>query len=164
MPVKLRPVVGSSPLTRGARLLWTSMLRGFGLIPAHAGSTFTTTALGVIAGAHPRSRGEHYDSTRPVHRHPGSSPLTRGAPTVKRAVNAVHRLIPAHAGSTALRYVHHRGHRAHPRSRGEHGSRVNPLAVIMGSSPLTRGAPIAWGALFCFLGLIPAHAGSTSYR
>ena len=71
-----------------------------GLIPAHTGSTPTTTANKVGQGAHPRSRGEHPERRACCDLIPGSSPLTRGA----RAAE-VHRdhsagLIPAHAGST----------------------------------------------------------------
>ena len=50
---------------------------------------------------------------------------------------------------------------AHPRSRGEHFVGVGGADDDAGSSPLTRGAPMAGLAPACLLGLIPAHAGST---
>ena len=71
-------------------------------------------------------------------------------------------LIPAHAGSTWF-YVDAPGLlRAHPRSRGEHDLRMPFTYGAAGSSPLTRGAPWSQITLTLGVGLIPAHAGSTS--
>ena len=50
---------------------------------------------------------------------------------------------------------------AHPRSRGENGTRSDLAYVIEGSSPLTRGKPPLDGEMGEVLGLIPAHAGKT---
>ena len=52
--------------------------------------------------------------------------------------------------------------RAHPRSRGEHGTFGELRGYKPGSSPLTRGAPITRIDDDVVHGLIPAHAGSTS--
>ena len=48
---------GSSPLTRGRRLLRGRSGQGCGLIPAHAGSTLRSPTGGGACRAHPRSRG-----------------------------------------------------------------------------------------------------------
>ena len=91
---------GSSPLTRGALLSSPIPRRMPGLIPAHAGSTMISWRVGVLIGAHPRSRGEHLLEEPLAGSNSGSSPLTRGAhPSVLRLV-ALPGLIPAHAGST----------------------------------------------------------------
>ena len=58
-------VVGSSPLTRGARLALAPRVKHSRLIPAYAGSTDTARYFAHRGMAHPRLRGEHY--------HPGSS-------------------------------------------------------------------------------------------
>ena len=91
----------------------------------------------------------------------GSSPLARGAPTVKNITYGATGLIPAHAGSTAAAMNGLGLSWAHPRSRGEHGVIRCGLRVPWGSSPLARGAR----ALPCRVGypggLIPARAGST---
>ena len=50
---------GSSPLTRGKLLPSTLAIGALGLIPAHAGKTWTPPLLCVEFGAHPRSRGEN---------------------------------------------------------------------------------------------------------
>ena len=91
---------GSSPLTRGKRDVGQHVTFLSGLIPAHAGKTWTWPGRNPRPTAHPRSRGENGVSP-PVRSSPiGSSPLTRGKP--QQAALAVHalRLIPAHAGKT----------------------------------------------------------------
>nr|EEI14208.1 hypothetical protein HMPREF0276_1787 [Corynebacterium accolens ATCC 49725] len=114
-----------------------------GLIPAHAGSTIAVANRPQIRRAHPRSRGEHLvpislnDST------PGSSPLTRGAPMIRRGRSGGRRLIPAHAGSTPASRAIVFWAGAHPRSRGEHRWCLCRRRLFWGSSPLTRGAPVA---------------------
>ena len=70
-------------------------------------------------------------------------------------------LIPAHAGSTRCGVLGLLRRRAHPRSRGEHSITRHTSTFSAGSSPLTRGAPIANLSDYFVFGLIPAHAGST---
>ena len=93
---------------------------------------------------------------------PGSSPLTRGkrAPRAARPLEV--RLIPAHAGKTRSMRAVSRGRRAHPRSRGENGTRVRRPHAEAGSSPLTRGKRARLSAGLTGSGLIPAHAGKTT--
>ena len=50
---------GSSPLTRGKLADQGLSLDGLGLIPAHAGKTNRGRQGSLLAGAHPRSRGEN---------------------------------------------------------------------------------------------------------
>ena len=52
-------VEGSSPHTRGARLLHARRRRAGGIIPAYAGSTAPASARSRPGGDHPRIRGEH---------------------------------------------------------------------------------------------------------
>ena len=131
---------GSSPLTRGARCSPGGGLGRFRLIPAHAGSTLSISALGKDARAHPRSRGEHSITSGLVVPPFGSSPLTRGARPSLRKHGVTPRLIPAHAGSTTNLRTVRRESEAHPRSRGEHTYRIRREEIHEGSSPLTRGA------------------------
>ena len=93
-------MMGSSPLTRGALVNFTGTPYRSGLIPAHAGSTITPTALAGSRRAHPRSRGEHENHMRRTAIKRGSSPLTRGAPVPVTRARGGLGLIPAHAGST----------------------------------------------------------------
>ena len=52
-------IAGSSPLTRGKRILGQGDTLSDGLIPAHAGKTLSSSPPGVKARAHPHSRGEN---------------------------------------------------------------------------------------------------------
>ena len=92
----------------------------------------------------------------------GSSPLTRGKhgnrPDAGRAI----RLIPAHAGKTPHQGQRRRPWPAHPRSRGENFLSAGARALRAGSSPLTRGKPLAAGIVPHVVRLIPAHAGKTA--
>ena len=110
---------GSSPLTRGKPRSREEMSRGRGLIPAHAGKTAYRCVHGIIASAHPRSRGENPLVYGADLEGRGSSPLTRGKPFSSQFSYRKDGLIPAHAGKTTVgrHRAHERG--AHPRSRGE---------------------------------------------
>ena len=131
---------GSSPLTRGALVGRANRRRWLRLIPAHAGSTPVLPPRKVHEPAHPRSRGEHSGHVRLLKKGWGSSPLTRGALTRRSTFHRFMRLIPAHAGSTAPSPPHRVGCAAHPRSRGEHHQMEGSFTLVVGSSPLTRGA------------------------
>ena len=150
---------GSSPLTRGKRLPECLSRHWPGLIPAHAGKTWSDLYWGACAGAHPRSRGENKPSGALANIAYGSSPLTRGKLQARRGGLDLSGLIPAHAGKTspprtrpASPWAHPRsrgengsrrgcdaGGGAHPRSRGENSASASAVECTIGSSPLTRG-------------------------
>ena len=155
---------GSSPLTRGKPVRVGHAYWWSGLIPAHAGKTSSLTDRQTPRPAHPRSRGENRAAAEQAVRAVGSSPLTRGKRAVATTDEARNRLIPAHAGKTAVVDTLIADRAAHPRSRGEN-QHDGPVTVeAHGSSPLTRGKRcLVWSARF-FDGLIPAHAGKTSGR
>ena len=69
---------GSSPLTRGKRDVGQHVTFLSGLIPAHAGKTWTWPGRNPRPTAHPRSRGENKLPGQLVRLTGGSSPLTRG--------------------------------------------------------------------------------------
>ena len=154
---------GSSPLARGARDEALENLGQRGLIPARAGSTGGSPPVRVGGGAHPRSRGEHAMGENPYWVTVGSSPLARGAPTVRNATASLSGLIPARAGSTSQPRISDSMRRAHPRSRGEHRSCATAAAPARGSSPLARGALLFSRERQSEAGLIPARAGSTQH-
>ena len=130
---------GSSPLTRGKLQHGRVGHDGGGLIPAHAGKTAVLDADREELGAHPRSRGENGRGIRRCRRGVGSSPLTRGKPSVKGAKAVMAGLIPAHAGKTVETLPVLRVSPAHPRSRGENHVELRAYFSARGSSPLTRG-------------------------
>ena len=91
---------GSSPHTRGARQGRHPRAGGQGIIPAYAGSTLPCMSGRSKPRDHPRIRGEH--AITPIEQGPllGSSPHTRGAQGLDKAVSSLRRIIPAYAGST----------------------------------------------------------------
>ena len=91
----------------------------------------------------------------------GSSPLTRGKLRRCASGEYVLRLIPAHAGKTVKVSVIAETKKAHPRSRGENMVSPSSISSLTGSSPLTRGKPVAGDRCEPGDGLIPAHAGKT---
>ena len=91
----------------------------------------------------------------------GSSPLTRGKLTSASTASSQARLIPAHAGKTLTGLSVVSSRRAHPRSRGENLAPSRPYGRPEGSSPLTRGKPLASLSGCEIERLIPAHAGKT---
>ena len=150
---------GSSPLTRGKRFRVHGRRRGHRLIPAHAGKTWCLTARSALKTAHPRSRGENGHGSARASAPAGSSPLTRGKPPSKNSTSPTNRLIPAHAGKTPPQYPERGRCPAHP--RGENDAVVRRLAVLPGSSPLTRGKHQQDLVKVLRARLIPAHAGKT---
>ena len=113
-----------------------------GLIPAYAGSTTLVPIAATTHRAHPRLRGEHLKVTFSPSAPRGSSPLTRGAPHHRIFGLRVYRLIPAYAGSTTPPPHLQPRPWAHPRLRGEHVRGNGFILSLLGSSPLTRGAPL----------------------
>ena len=110
---------GSSPLTRGKRGRGDPVFGDAGLIPAHAGKTWSCRSRSACPWAHPRSRGENNVVVRFAHNAQGSSPLTRGKQLAGHVARVGGGLIPAHAGKTRCQSVLRCAHWAHPRSRGE---------------------------------------------
>ena len=132
------------------------------LIPAHAGKTQAEPRSEPRPWAHPRSRGENARAPASPTSWRGSSPLTRGKLSHGWWGAFSLRLIPAHAGKTEQRSALAYASAAHPRSRGENASSSWSARSLSGSSPLTRGKPIARPHSGSCTGLIPAHAGKTA--
>ena len=132
-----------------------------GIIPAYAGSTFRGSGGNVPYADHPRIRGEHKNCPYDAKIDQGSSPHTRGAPTIAGVGVGLVRIIPAYAGSTDSSIVSHFSFPDHPRIRGEHRVEPDQAVRAAGSSPHTRGAPRRRAAQSQGKRIIPAYAGST---
>ena len=152
---------GSSPLARGPLLATEQRIGGDGLIPARAGTTDRKMTSLSIAGAHPRSRGDHDGATACALAASGSSPLARGPPVWNGIKGAIDGLIPARAGTTKIIAEITTQTGAHPRSRGDHGRAAPGFCASEGSSPLARGPPTGGIEQLNRVGLIPARAGTT---
>ena len=153
---------GSSPLTRGKRMCPSWITTRAGLIPAHAGKTRWILSIQNSPPAHPRSRGENFQTLGSTVSAVGSSPLTRGKRSNPRTGRSPRRLIPAHAGKTWPGSSRVIDIAAHPRSRGENEHVIQGYFTCHGSSPLTRGKHLPAHWLAAYAGLIPAHAGKTT--
>ena len=158
------PILGSSPLARGARGRHGRCRALPGIIPACAGSTPPPCSSTRRGRDHPRLRGEH--ALVRMARAPalGSSPLARGARQARPVRGGRPGIIPACAGSTWVAHAAPRSARDHPRLRGEHTNSINLFQRNMGSSPLARGAQRGVRLDAVGVGIIPACAGSTGSR
>ena len=156
--------LGSSPLSRGIRVISDDNLANSGIIPALAGNTHPHGRIGQRPADHPRSRGEYYTDYGVWENDQGSSPLSRGIQAPLRPHPATDRIIPALAGNTSGRSSNPGTSPDHPRSRGEYGLLEPAARLEEGSSPLSRG--IRWGSVGVagLLGIIPALAGNTAAR
>jgi len=115
----------------------------------------------VLAGDHPRVRGEHKRKGRRVGRPRGSSPRARGARRMAGENPHLRGIIPACAGSTGTRGACTSWRGDHPRVRGEHLAKGVRETNLEGSSPRARGALINEPLPDPDEGIIPACAGST---
>ena len=158
------PGWGSSPLSRGIRRHPLHRNRAVRIIPALAGNTAARSASRPATRDHPRSRGEYPHSRTKPERNTGSSPLSRGIRLCCWPCRASGRIIPALAGNTTSSERYRRHQADHPRSRGEYLDRWQWKFPALGSSPLSRGIPLAPYFQTCRGGIIPALAGNTSPR
>ena len=100
---------GSSPHMRGILSCRLSSLMSSGIIPAHAGHTYSLAVLISALWDHPRTCGA-YDQTSGVARQwEGSSPHMRGILHLCQGIPNPNGIIPAHAGHTCFSWTHQYG-------------------------------------------------------
>ena len=155
---------GSSPLSRGIRLLRPLRVLRAGIIPALAGNTMARPGNSSPVPDHPRSRGEYSRGDGAYSIVFGSSPLSRGILHVEDQRVHCQGIIPALAGNTLPRLPRIRWSPDHPRSRGEYIPWIMPPFFPGGSSPLSRG--IRTPNVHEQVGerIIPALAGNTAFH
>ncbi len=154
-------MLGSSPLSRGILRESNASPNLWGIIPALAGNTTTSSHCRDTSGDHPRSRGE-YDKPRVEELlGEGSSPLSRGIRTSPDVARHPARIIPALAGNTDLAELLEPDPGDHPRSRGEYSRGGDGSWLRLGSSPLSRGIPRRRHGIEALIRIIPALAGNT---
>ena len=132
------------------------------IIPAHAGQTSTLGMTVVRPSDHPRACGANFATLVGSQLQNGSSPRMRGKRRFSRSTRRDGRIIPAHAGQTAVPTVADGTRSDHPRACGANHDCVRPLFRPFGSSPRMRGKHAVAGAARRVVRIIPAHAGQTS--
>ena len=132
---------GSSPLSRGIPGVSAVRCQAPRIIPALAGNTMCIGSAGGLPWDHPRSRGEYLFPATSRFGNFGSSPLSRGIPTMVPLIVNAPRIIPALAGNTAALPTGAMVLSDHPRSRGEYELADEIANQKDGSSPLSRGIP-----------------------
>ena len=166
-PLRSAPVfrdAGSSPLSRGIRA-GSSPSHGMNrIIPALARNTRLRSPCRPCRRDHPRSRGEYLGARMNQCDSPGSSPLSRGIPPMRRTQLVHRRIIPALAGNTRSVLSSLDRCPDHPRSRGEYFTDTCWGGCGTGSSPLSRGIPGPIETHTLEHGIIPALAGNTEWH
>ena len=155
-------ILGSSPRVRGAGGGREDQRPVPGIIPAHAGSSWTKVIVYKTDRDHPRACGEQPSQWNSSLRVTGSSPRMRGAVIAKGGHLVRRGIIPAHAGSSGARGPSVPAVRDHPRACGEQPSMPSMASLMSGSSPRMRGAAPNLVGRAVRTGIIPAHAGSRS--
>ena len=101
-----------------------------GIIPAHAGSSVTRNTCPSDLRDHPRACGEQLARRLIAYCGWGSSPRMRGAERLKRRLELLAGIIPAHAGSRIKECSCNSSLRDHPRACGEQMSVVVTVVTI----------------------------------
>ena len=109
----------------------------------------------------PRSCGNHERTLCYVRCPSGSPPLMREPLFRWRTVHAESRITPAHAGTTQCAQGRWRLLQDHPRSCGNHKTFSGGFTHSGGSPPLMREPPRVLKNQSAYIGITPAHAGTT---
>ena len=160
---------GATPVATGAHPRWRGEDRhspgrieyGLGSSPLARGGRRPRPWGAPSGGAHPRWRGEDARAAQRTAHVSGSSPLARGGQARLAVVFRRAGLIPAGAGRTSRFLLGVGMVTAHPRWRGEDGSRRPASGGRWGSSPLARGGRDVVYSPTQPPRLIPAGAGRT---
>ena len=110
---------------------------------------------------HPRACGELPTKGLPRRSSSGSSTRMRGTQPAPRAADRRHRIIPAHAGNSHVRWIVMLSLTDHPRACGELVLGPDLWGVDAGSSPRMRGTRQGSGGGRRPVRIIPAHAGNS---
>ena len=153
---------GSSPRMRGKLNRAGETSTSLRIIPAHAGQTIWRPSSCVGVADHPRACGANLPVMVFVMRSPGSSPRMRGKLGGPPVDLLQLRIIPAHAGQTALGRIRCSFSTDHPRACGANDSWTRWQRSRTGSSPRMRGKPPPKRPHRHGMRIIPAHAGQTS--
>ena len=157
----MRACAGSSPLARGTPLNLCLGRLPIRFIPAYAGNSLDMCRSRCTFPVHPRLRGELAVGSFSDKIVSGSSPLTRGTLELILTRQPSQRFIPAYAGNSRQERPSGAKSTVHPRLRGELPAPIAAVAVMDGSSPLTRGTQTIVFRVLRRVRFIPAYAGNS---
>ena len=153
---------GSSPRVRGKqRPIQLVEVMGR-IIPARAGQTSWTGGRRFSCSDHPRACGANRRDGGAAGDRAGSSPRVRGKPRRRNPNHRHHRIIPARAGQTTLRFHSTFRSSDHPRACGANRTATTNEDVVIGSSPRVRGKRLKETQTEHIHRIIPARAGQTT--
>ena len=132
---------GSSPRMRGKLPASSNTSFIIRIIPAHAGQTRYRVARRRVSTDHPRACGANFSNVGNASTRVGSSPRMRGKRALFQILQGQPRIIPAHAGQTAIPRRAWDSCSDHPRACGANYQVVPDVHVTKR--------------------IIPAHAGQT---
>ncbi len=110
---------------------------------------------------HPRACGANSVRDCRIRPRCGSSPRMRGKHWRCESPLLLRRIIPAHAGQTAIASRKSPVNADHPRACGANGGRMRASTTSPGSSPRMRGKRLGRRGCRSPTRIIPAHAGQT---
>ncbi len=159
----LRPCAsrGLSPLARGNLVDVLPGAPAFGPIPARAGEPIIILTITCAVRAYPRSRGGTLRLFPGLWCRGGLSPLARGNLAKDHPAAHAWGPIPARAGEPISLTNPDEASWAYPRSRGGTCMKKAMRCLPRGLSPLARGNPGAWSALFFVSEAYPRSRGGT---
>ncbi len=126
---------------RGKRVWCAVRAAGVRIIPAHAGQTSSPARAAASPADHPRACGANSTVRTMMRSVSGSSPRMRGKHPAGRDRRHRLRIIPAHAGQTAMGVQPRVAAADHPRACGANMTTVIESWLNAGSSPRMRGKP-----------------------
>ena len=153
--------IGSSPYTRGTRPYCYEVLFRTRFIPIHTGNSCQKPCLSLPLPVHPHTHGELAGCPVQSRSICGSSPYTRGTPTMNTPTEAAARFIPIHTGNSREEPARRRSATVHPHTHGELLYLVKWEIGRIGSSPYTRGTQQPTFPCFPCRRFIPIHTGNS---
>ena len=156
----VRSVYGSSPHVRGTWIGHQGRQLFGRFIPARAGNIVPLSGCPASLPVHPRTCGEHMESSRTDETKHGSSPHVRGTSRLASAQAALLRFIPARAGNIRAWAWDADLWTVHPRTCGEHHANQYLADRTNGSSPHVRGTLSVQAVTNQWARFIPARAGN----
>ena len=161
---RVRREQGSPPQVRGKLCGKSKQNAPFGITPAGAGKTVSSSASGQQGRDHPRRCGENLPTAKGEWSATGSPPQVRGKRSGKVFQQSDTGITPAGAGKTNPVFNVNFAYRDHPRRCGENSLAMEHRPRYQGSPPQVRGKRLHHSCGITALRITPAGAGKTKRK